>query len=98
MLRVYECPWLKSDLAAGAALSAALIPAGMAYAEAAGLPAVTGLYASIVPLLSYAVFGPSRVLIIGPDSSLAPMIAAAVLPLASNEPDHAVALAVFSRS
>ena len=65
----------------------------MAYAEAAGLPAVTGLYASIIPLLAYAVFGPSRVLIIGPDSSLAPMIAAAILPLAGAEPDHAVALA-----
>ena len=93
MMRAYERPWLKSDLAAGAALSAFLIPAGMAYAEAAGLPAVTGLYASIIPLLAYAVFGPSRVLIIGPDSSLAPMIAAAVLPLAGTDPDRAVALA-----
>lgn len=93
LLRGYQRPWLKSDLAAGAALSAFLIPAGMAYAEAAGLPAVTGLYASIIPLLAYAVFGPSRVLIIGPDSSLAPMIAAAILPLAGAEPDHAVALA-----
>ena len=93
MMRDYERPWLKSDLAAGAALSAFLIPAGMAYAEAAGLPAVTGLYASISPLLAYAVFGPSRVLIIGPDSSLAPMIAAAVLPLAGKDPDQAVALA-----
>lgn len=93
MVRNYERPWLKSDLAAGAALSAFLIPAGMAYAEAAGLPAVTGLYASIIPLLAYAVFGPSRVLIIGPDSSLAPMIAAAILPLAGTDPDRAVALA-----
>ena len=93
MVREYERPWLKSDLASGAALSAFLIPAGMAYAEAAGLPAVTGLYASIIPLLAYAVFGPSRVLIVGPDSSLAPMIAAAVLPLAGKDPDEAVALA-----
>lgn len=93
MVRDYQRPWLKSDLAAGAALSAFLIPAGMAYAEAAGLPAVTGLYASVIPLLAYAVFGPSRVLIIGPDSSLAPMIAAAVLPLAGTDPDRAVALA-----
>lgn len=93
MMRDYERPWLKSDLASGAALSAFLIPAGMAYAEAAGLPAVTGLYASIIPLLAYAVFGPSRVLIIGPDSSLAPMIAAAILPLAGKDPDQAVALA-----
>lgn len=89
----YRRSWLKSDLASGAALSAALIPAGMAYAEASGLPAVTGLYASVVPLLAYAVFGPSRVLIVGPDSSLAPMIAAAILPLAGGASGHAVALA-----
>jgi high affinity sulfate transporter 1 len=93
LARTYQRSWLRSDLAAGAALSAALIPAGMAYAEAAGLPAVTGLYASVIPMLFYAVFGPSRVLLVGPDSSLAPMIAAAVLPLAGREPDHAVALA-----
>ncbi len=89
----YRRSWLRSDLAAGAALSAALIPAGMAYAEASGLPAVTGLYASVIPLLVYAVFGPSRVLIVGPDSSLVPMIAAAVLPLAAGRAGHAVALA-----
>ena len=89
----YQRSWLRSDLAAGAALSAVLIPAGMAYAGAAGLPAVTGLYASVIPLLVYAVFGPSRVLIVGPDSTLAPMIAAAVLPLAARNSDHAVALA-----
>lgn len=65
----------------------------MAYAEAAGLPAVAGLYASVVPLLAYAVFGPSRVLIVGPDSSLVPMIAAAVLPLAGGDSGHAAALA-----
>ncbi|MDV8146118.1 SulP family inorganic anion transporter [Arthrobacter sp. B10-11] len=93
LARTYQRSWLKSDLAAGAALSAALIPAGMAYAEAAGLPAVTGLYATVIPMLFYAVFGPPRVLIVGPDSSLAPMIAAAVLPLAGRDPAHAVALA-----
>lgn len=93
LARSYERSWLKSDLVSGAALSAALIPAGMAYAVAAGLPAVNGLYASVVPMLFFAVFGPSRVLIVGPDSSLAPMIAAALLPLAGREPAHAVALA-----
>lgn len=93
LARTYQLSWLKSDLVAGAALSAALIPAGMAYAEAAGLPAVTGLYASVVPMLFYAVFGPARVIIVGPDSSLAPMIAAALLPLAGRDPAHAVALA-----
>lgn len=93
LARSYNRSWLRSDLAAGAALSALLIPAGMAYAEAAGLPAVNGLYASVVPMLFYAVFGPSRVLIVGPDSALVPMIAAAVLPLSGREPSRAVALA-----
>jgi MFS superfamily sulfate permease-like transporter len=89
----YRRGWLGPDLAAGVALSAVLIPAGMAYASAAGLPPATGLYATIVPLLAYAVFGPSRVLVLGPDSSLAPMIAAAVLPLALGSGERAVALA-----
>lgn len=93
LARGYKRSWLRSDLAAGAALSAVMIPAGMAYAEAAALPAVAGLYASVVPMLFFAVFGPARVLVVGPDSSLAPMIAAAVLPLAGREPDRAVALA-----
>lgn len=91
--RGYKKAWLKPDLVAGAALSAALVPAGMAYAEASGLPAVNGLYASVVPMIFYAVFGPSRVVIVGPDSSLAPMIAAAILPLAGRDPEQAVPMA-----
>lgn len=91
--RRYERAWLRHDLSAGAALVALLIPAGMAYAEAAGLPPVTGLYATVVPLFAYAVFGPSRVLVLGPDSSLAPMIAAAVVPLALGSSERTVALA-----
>ncbi|PVU81459.1 sodium-independent anion transporter (plasmid) [Cellulomonas sp. WB94] len=91
--RSYERSWLRPDVTAGAALVALVIPAGMAYAEAAGLPPVTGLYTTIVPLVAYAVFGPSRVLILGPDSSLAPMIAATILPLAVARSERAVALA-----
>lgn len=91
--RTYERSWLRPDLVAGITLSALMIPAGMAYAEVAGLPPVTGLYASIVPLLAYALFGPSRILVLGPDSSLAPMIAAAVIPLAVVDVDRRVALA-----
>jgi high affinity sulfate transporter 1 len=91
--RRYERAWLRPDLTAGVALFALVIPAGMAYAEVAGLPPVTGLYATIVPLLVYAIIGPSRVLVLGPDSSLAPMIAAAVLPLALGSTGRAVALA-----
>ncbi|MGF0316349.1 SulP family inorganic anion transporter [Nocardia fluminea] len=92
--RGYRRAWLRADVTAGLILTALLIPAGMGYAEAAGLPAYAGLYATIVPLLAYAVVGPSRILVLGPDSALAPLIAAAVLPLAAvNDPDRALALA-----
>lgn len=92
-LRTYKHEWLKGDLKAGIILSALLIPAGMGYAQAAGLPPVTGLYSTIVPLIAYAIFGPSRILVLGPDSSLAPIIAAAIVPLAAGSPERAVALA-----
>ena len=78
--RTYERAWLGRDLVAGVVLTGLLAPAGMAYAAAAGLPPVNGLYASIIPLFVYAVFGPSRIMVLGPDSSLTPLIAAAVLP------------------
>ena len=83
MLRSYRLMWLRSDLVAGLVLTAVLVPAGMGYAEAAGVPPITGLYATIVSLVVYARFGPSRILVLGPDSSFAPLIAAAVLPLAA---------------
>ena len=78
----YQRGWLRSDIVAGVVLTAILIPAGMGYASAIGLPPITGLYASILPLLAYAALGPSRILIVGPDSSLVPLVAAAVVPLA----------------
>lgn len=74
-------------------LTAVLVPVGMGYAEAAGLPALYGLYATIVPLLAYALFGPSRILVLGPDSALAGLIAAAILPLAGGAPERTIALA-----
>jgi high affinity sulfate transporter 1 len=89
----YRRAWLRDDVVAGLVLSALLIPAGIGYAEAAGLPAETGIYATIVPIVVYAVLGPSRILVLGPDSSLAPIIGAAVLPLAGGDPSRAVALA-----
>ncbi|MER5199293.1 SulP family inorganic anion transporter [Streptomyces sp. NPDC002755] len=91
----YRREWLVKDLVAGVVLTTLLVPQGMAYAELAGLPAITGLYTTILCLLGYAVCGPSRVLVLGPDSSLGPMIAATVLPLvaADGDPDRAVALA-----
>src|SRR5690242_12509801 len=95
MAAEYHAGWLPRDLVAGLVLSTLLVPQGMAYAELAGLPAITGLYTSILCLLGYAVLGPSPVLVLGPDSSLGPMIAATIAPLivAGGDPDRAVALA-----
>ena len=95
LARSYERSWLPKDIVAGLVLSALLVPQGMAYAQLAGLPPVTGLYTSILCLIGYAIFGPSRVLVLGPDSSLGPMIAATILPLllAGGDPARAVALA-----
>jgi MFS superfamily sulfate permease-like transporter len=76
VLRTYQSRWLAKDVVAGLVLSALLVPQGVAYAELAGLPAVTGLYTSILCLVGYAIFGPSKILVLGPDSSLGPMIAA----------------------
>lgn len=91
--RDYEPAWFRKDLLAGLVLSTVLVPVGMGYAQAAGLPAICGLYATIVPLLAYAVFGPSRVMVLGPDSALAALVAAAVVPLAAGGVERAVALA-----
>jgi high affinity sulfate transporter 1 len=78
---------------AGLVLTTMLVPVGIAYAVASGVPGIYGLYATIVPLLAYALFGPSRILVLGPDSSLAAVILAVVLPLSGGDPGRAVALA-----
>ncbi len=91
--RSYDRKWLRGDIVAGVILSALLVPAGMGYAEASGLPAITGLYATIIPLLAYALVGPSKILVLGPDSALAALIAATILPLSGGDPTRAVALA-----
>ena len=83
--RTYRRADLRKDLVAGIVLTAILVPAGMGYAEASGLPPIVGLYASIVPLLAYAALGPSRILVLGPDSSLVPLIAAAIIPLSGGD-------------
>ena len=93
MLRTYQPAWLRHDLAAGLALTAMLVPVGIAYAVASGVPGIYGLYATIIPLLVYALFGPSRILVLGPDSSLAAVILAVILPLSGGDPMRAVALA-----
>lgn len=93
-LRAYDRGWLRADVVAGIVLAAILVPQGMAYAELAGVPAVTGLYTTIACLVGYALFGPSRVLVLGPDSSISPLILAAITPLlVTNDPAEAIALA-----
>jgi high affinity sulfate transporter 1 len=92
-LRRYQASWLRHDIVAGIVLATMLVPVGIAYAEASGVPGIYGLYATIVPLLAYALFGPSRILVLGPDSSLAAVILGVVLPLSGGDPARAVALA-----
>ena len=94
-LRTYDSGWLRSDVVAGIVLAAILVPQGMAYAELAGLPPVNGLYTTIACLVGYAVMGPSKILVLGPDSSLGPLIFAAITPLvvAGDDPATAIALA-----
>src|SRR5205814_7695945 len=92
-LRDYQLAWLRHDIVAGLVLTTMLVPVGIAYAVASGLPGINGLYASIAALLAYALFGPSRILVLGPDSSLAAIILAVVLPLSGGDPLRATALA-----
>src|SRR6476660_8128036 len=92
-LREYKAGWLRDDIVAGLVLTTMLVPVGIAYAVASGVPGIYGLYATIVPLLAYALFGPSRILVLGPDSALAAVILTVVLPLSAGEPQHAVAVA-----
>src|SRR6516165_4291636 len=93
ILSEYQAAWFVRDLMAGLVLTTMLVPVGIAYALASGVPGIYGLYATIVPLLAYALFGPSRILVLGPDSALAPVILAVVFPLSGGDPMRAVALA-----
>lgn len=93
VLRSYPLAWLPRDLLAGLVLTAMLVPVGIAYAQASGVPGIHGLYATIVPLLAYALFGPSRILVLGPDSALVAIIIAVVLPLSGGDPLRAITLA-----
>jgi high affinity sulfate transporter 1 len=99
-LRGYDRAWWRADLAAGVSVAAVAIPTAIAYAQLAGFPPVVGLYASMAPLLVYAMFGTSRQLIVNPDAATCAMVAAIVAPLAAGDRvlyiDLAVALAVFT--
>ena len=94
-LRHYKAAWLRHDIFAGLVLATMLVPVGIAYAEASGLPGIHGLYATIIPLLAYALFGPSRILVLGPDSALAALILGVVVPLSGGDPGRAVTLAAM---
>ncbi|MEP7129184.1 MAG: SulP family inorganic anion transporter, partial [Chitinophagales bacterium] len=89
----YKSSWLASDIIAGLVLTTMLVPVGIAYAEASGVPGIYGLYATIIPLLAYALFGPSRIMVLGPDSSLAAIILAVVLPMSAGDPSKAIIVA-----
>src|SRR5438045_9707801 len=95
-LSSYRRSWLRHDVVAGIVLTTLLVPQGMAYAELAGLPPITGLYTTILCLIGYAVFGPLRILVLGPDSSLGPMIAATILPILGSNGSLARAIALAS--
>jgi high affinity sulfate transporter 1 len=94
MLRGYRPEWLRYDVTAGLSVAAVALPTAIAYAQLAGFPPVVGLYASILPLVAYAVFGTSRQLIVNPDAATCAMVAAIVGPLAGGDPDLYVTLAV----
>lgn len=72
----YQVGWLRSDISAGLAIAAVGLPSAIAYPAIATLPPETGLYASITPLVAYALFGPSRQLIVGPDAATMTILAA----------------------
>src|SRR3954465_5189686 len=93
ILGEYKAAWFPHDVIAGLVLTTMLVPVGIAYALASGVPGIYGLYATIVPLLAYAIFGPSRILVLGPDSSPAPVILAIVLSLSGGDSSSAVAIA-----
>src|SRR4051812_49893862 len=97
VLGQYQLSSLRNDVVAGVVLSTMLVPVGIAYAVASGVPAINGLYATIIPLLAYAIFGPSRILVLGPDSSLAPLILGVVIGLSWGAPGRAVPLASAMR-
>ncbi len=94
-LRRYETAWLRHDIFAGLVLATMLVPVGIAYAVASGLPGIYGLYATIIPLLAYALFGPSRILVLGPDSALAGVILGVITPLSAGDPLRAASLAAM---
>ena len=90
----YRRSWLRGDVLAGVTVAAYLVPQVMAYAGVAGLPPVAGLWAILPAIALYALFGSSRLLSVGPESTTALMTATVVAPLAAGDPDRYATLAV----
>jgi len=82
----YQPGWVRSDVSAGLAVAAVGLPSAIAYPAIAGLPPETGIYASIAPLVAYALFGPSRQLIVGPDAATMTVLAATLVAVATSVP------------
>ena len=93
LIRNYNRDWLKTDLVAGLTVFAILVPSCLAYGELAGFEPVIGLYAALVAMIAYALFGSSRQLIVGPDATIAILVAIIVAPLALGDPTRYAALA-----
>ncbi|RYE55616.1 MAG: SulP family inorganic anion transporter, partial [Rhizobiaceae bacterium] len=82
----YQSSWLRNDVAAGLAVVAVGLPSAIAYPAIAGLPPEVGIYASIAPLVGYAIFGPSRKLIVGPDAGVVTVLAAVLTVVMASAP------------
>ncbi|MBT8269575.1 MAG: solute carrier family 26 protein [Bacteroidia bacterium] len=94
-IKAYQKPWLKGDLSAGLTVGVMLIPQGMAYASIAGLPAVYGLYASVIPILLYAIFGSSRQLAVGPVAMVSLLTATALGAMGGLSMEQYIAYAIL---
>jgi high affinity sulfate transporter 1 len=96
----YRREWLRDDVVAGISVAAVAVPTAIAYAQLIGFDPIVGLYAAILPLVAYALFGTSRQLIVNPDAATCAVFAAAVLPLAAGGHQElramSVALAVLT--
>ena len=93
LFKDYQPSWLISDLWAGVSVCLVMIPSVVAYAGLMGIPPQHGLYAALIPLLVYPLFGSSRQIVVGPDIAISLLIASAIVPLAGGNPAQAAALA-----
>ena len=91
----YRREWLRDDLVAGISVAAVAVPTAIAYAQLIGFDPIVGLYAAILPLVAYAMFGTSRQLIVNPDAATCAVFAASVLPLAAGDHQALRSLAVM---